>query len=322
MLQASTQQEKNDHRKKLISIVMNKGAGHRAPEAEPIHELLVNYFTKHGFDVQLHLAEQPHDLTRMTQKAVAQHQQRTGVIVAAGGDGTLNTVAQILLHGSIPMGIIPLGTFNYVARALDIPLAPLDAAHVIVQGIQSAIHVGCVNQYIYLNNASIGLYPRMIEQREQDNSRFGRFRAVAMLSGFAVLMREHQKLKLKLSVDGQIEPIESPLVFFGNNQLQLQDFKLELAECAAQGKLAAVAITEVTRFQMLTLIARLQLGTFEQAQEVTAFCAEQIRIDSKARQMKVAIDGEIVQVKTPLHFSVAQDALLMIVPEHKAQLKK
>jgi len=58
MSQASIQQQQNDHRKKLISIIMNKGSGHRTPEAEPIHELLVNYFTKHGFDVQLHLAEQ------------------------------------------------------------------------------------------------------------------------------------------------------------------------------------------------------------------------------------------------------------------------
>lgn len=304
------------NRRMLISLIMNINAGHRMLDAEPISEVLVRYFTQRGCDVELHIADESYKVQQLTLKVAAQHQGRSGVIVAAGGDGTVNAVAQALLHGTIPMGIIPLGTFNYVARALGIPLNPLDAAHVILHGQRYAIHVGCVNQYIYLNNASIGLYPRLIEQREYDNNRFGRFRYVAMLSGFTALMREHQKLKLKLIVDGQIKPLETPLVFFGNNQLQLQDFKLNLAECAAMGKLAVVATTELSKWQTLKLIARLQLGTFEDAPEVTAFCAETIKIESKARQMKVAIDGEIVHVQTPLYFSVAKEALTVIAPHH------
>jgi diacylglycerol kinase family enzyme len=304
------------NRKMLISIIMNLNAGHRVIDSEPMSDVLVRYFTQRDCDVELHIVDQPYNIPQLTLKVAAQHQDRRGVIVAAGGDGTLNAVAQGLLHGNVPMGIIPLGTFNYVARALGIPLNPLDAAHVVLHGHRHAIHVGCVNQYIYLNNASIGLYPRLIEQREYDNRRFGRFRAVAMLSGFTALMREHQKLKLKLIVDGQIKPIETPMVFFGNNQLQLQDFKLNLSECAAMGKLAVVAITELSKWQTLKLITRLQLGTFEKAPEVTVFCAETIRIESKAWQMKVAVDGEIFHVQTPLQFSVAKSALIMIVPHH------
>ncbi|MDE2422175.1 MAG: NAD(+)/NADH kinase [Gammaproteobacteria bacterium] len=302
--------------KRLISLIVNASSGHRMPDAEPIHKVLMHYFTEHDCDVELHLVEQFYALPQLTFKVAARHQDKKGIIVIAGGDGTINAVAQVLLHGKIPIGIIPLGTFNYVARALGIPLDPLEAAHTVLHGQHHTIHVGCVNQYIYLNNASIGLYPRLIEQREYDNHRFGRFRFVAKISGFAALMREQQKLKLKLIIDGRVKPIESPLVFFGNNPLQLKDYKLNLAECAAQGKLAAVAITEVSKLQTLKLIAQLQLGTFEQAPEVTAFCADSIRIESKARQMKVAIDGEIVYVQTPLHFSVAHCALTFIVPHN------
>lgn len=310
-----TPRPKPINRKTLISLIINVNAGHRV-DAEPMSEVLVRYFTQRGCDVDLYAPDKPYLVQQLIPKITAKHQNRRGVIVAAGGDGTLNTVAQALLQNTIPMGIIPLGTFNYVARALGIPLDPLDAAHVVLHGHRHAIHVGCVNQYIYLNNASIGLYPRLIEQREYDNSRFGRFRYVAMISGFTALMREHQKLKLKLIVDGQIKPIETPLVFFGNNPLQLQEYKLSLAECAAQGKLAVVAMTELTKWQILKLIARLQFGTFEEAPEVTAYCAESIKIESKAWQMKVAIDGEIVHVQTPLYFSVAKFALTVIVPHH------
>lgn len=302
----------------LISLVMNTGSGHHAAGHQVLAKELEAFFKDKGCDVDMYLPTASHELGQMLQMAVGKHQRLNakGIIVAAGGDGTLNGVAQKLIYTDIALGIIPLGTFNYVARALHIPLDPFEAAQIIVDGVRHAVNVGTVNHYVYLNNASIGLYPKIIEQREADNARFGRFRAVAMISGFAVLMREQLKLKLKMTIDGEKKQIESPLVFFGNNQLQLHDFHLQLSECVAQGKLAAVAITELSRWQLIKLIHRLQLGTFEQAPEVTAICAEAIKIESKAKTMKVAIDGEIVYVNTPLMFKVAHAALQVMVPAH------
>lgn len=93
------------------------------------------------------------------------HQQSPdhGVVVAAGGDGTLNSVAKHLLETDIPVGILPLGTFNYAARLLDIPLDLVEAAQVIATGQTKRIHVARINQEIYLNNASLGLYPLFIK---------------------------------------------------------------------------------------------------------------------------------------------------------------
>lgn len=298
----------------LISIVMNTGSGHHAAGHEQLASELLAYFKAQGFLVDLYMLTQAEQLSAVLAQAVSKHQREGGVIVAAGGDGTLNTVAQALQNTQICMGIIPLGTFNYVARALNIPLDPFAAAQVIAQGQCQPIHVGNVNGYIYLNNASIGLYPKIIEQREAYNTKFGRFRTVAMMSGLIVLLREQQKLKLKLTVDGQQIPLETPLIFFGNNQLQLADLKLALAKCAAQGKLAAVAISQLTRWQMIKLIHRLQQGDFEKAPEVSSFCATEIKIESRRKRMKVAIDGEIIKMNTPLLFKVSHDALQVMVP--------
>lgn len=301
----------------LVSIVMNAAAGHHTPSDIPLSTLITQVFENYGFEVRIYMAEHPAQLGDLTQQALAQYRQRHGVIVAAGGDGTINTVAQRLMHQAVPLGIIPLGTFNYVARALHIPLDWQAAVQVIGQGVARPIHVGMVNQYIYLNNASIGLYPHLIEQREADKSRFGRRKIVAMASGFAVLMRQHQKMKLRVIIDGHAQPIETPMMFFGNNQLQLQEMHLKLADCAASGRLAAVAVEPVSRLQILSLIARMQLGTFEQAPEVRCFCAERVCIETKKRQaMTLAIDGEIVRTRSPLKFQVAQHALQVMVPQH------
>ncbi|MEC7120228.1 MAG: diacylglycerol kinase family protein [Pseudomonadota bacterium] len=299
----------------LISLVINPYSGHHDPEGLRVCEQLVAYFQAEGCEVQCYQPTHLSQLTMVVQQAISQHQTvQDGVLVVVGGDGTLNTVAQHLLSTSVRLGVIPFGTFNYVARALGIPLEPLKAAATVLYGQSRAIHVGRINQYIYLNNASIGLYPHLIEQREMDNRRFGRYRGVAWASGFAVLMRQHQKLKLKMTIDGHAQPIESPMVFFGNNQLQLADLHLKLADCATQGKLAVVAVRAVTRWQILSLIARMQLGTFEQAPEVQQYCATQIRIDAACKHMKLAIDGEIVRAEVPLHFAVAKHALQIMVP--------
>ncbi len=68
----------------------------------------------------------------------------------------LNAVATKLKNTSIPMGILPLGTFNYVAKVLEIPLDLLEAAEVIATGKPRSVHVAVINDHIYLNNASLG----------------------------------------------------------------------------------------------------------------------------------------------------------------------
>lgn len=305
-----------------ISLIINRHAGQQVVQGEPLARQLFDYFTEQGCEVTLYQPEDDGSFDQAIVQALQQQAERAGVLVAAGGDGTLNSIAHRLRQAQqqtpalaeVSLGIIPLGTFNYVARALQIPLDPLQAAAVIVQGQPQSIHVGCVNQYIYLNNASIGLYPHLIQQRERDNRRFGRQRWVAALSGLTVLLRQHHRLKLRMLVDGQSEALLTPMVFFGNNQLQLSDFKLKIADCAAQGRLAAVAMQPVSRLQMFGLIASLQLGRFEQEPAVQCYCAEQIRIDAGGSQMKLAIDGEIVTVKPPLQFHVAQNALNVMVP--------
>ncbi|XID74352.1 diacylglycerol/lipid kinase family protein [Alkanindiges sp. WGS2144] len=306
--------------KLLISLLINSSAGHHAQGYMRLAHQLVAYFKQYHFEVDLYVLTECQQLKQVVQQALSRHEQQGGLIVVAGGDGTLNAVAQILRYSKVCLGIIPLGTFNYVARALNIPLNPLAAAQVIIKGQQQTIHLGCVNDHVYLNNASIGLYPKIIEQREASNARFGRFRAVAMLSGLGVLMREQKKLKLRLNVDGQQVPLETPLVFFGNNQLQLHHLKLALAHCAAQGKLAAVAVTPLTRWQKIKLIHRLQTGQIEHAPEVSSFCATEIKIEARVRRIKVAVDGEIIHLTTPLIFKVAHDALRVMVPHAAASV--
>ncbi|WP_180057371.1 MULTISPECIES: diacylglycerol kinase family protein [unclassified Acinetobacter] len=307
---------------KPLSIIYNKNSGFHAANKEAVYEELVQVLSSHGYEIQSFELGQDVSFDALMDKVLARHQQQqeVGVVVAAGGDGTLNAVAQRLMHTNIPMGILPLGTFNYVARVLNIPLDLIQAANIIATGQNREVHVAQLNDHIYLNNASLGLYPLFIQKREFYNQKFGRFPLHAYTSGLDVLIRDRKELKLEIEVDHHIYPVKTPLIFFGNNQLQLADLNLKIAKDAAQGKVAGVVVAKSDKRTLFKLLWQLMRGNIEKAPDVYSFAAEQVTIHTKRNKITVAIDGEIVEMKPPLQISVKKNALNIRVPHDPASV--
>lgn len=300
-----------------LSIIYNEKSGFHANRKESVYEQIMTVFTEHDFEIQVFEINAQHHFDEVMQHVLERHQQQdTGVVVAAGGDGTLNAVASKLMNTSIAMGILPLGTFNYVARLLNIPLDLVEAAKVIVTGGVQAIHVATVNHRIYLNNASLGLYPLFIQKRELYNQRFGRFPLNAYTSGLDVLIRDHKELKLSIRVDDHTYPVKTPLIFFGNNQLQLKEMNLNIAQCVAEGKVAGIVVAKSDKLSLFKMLYELIRGKLEHAKDVYSFSAEHVVVSTKRKTMKVAIDGEIEELETPLVFGVKKNALNVVVPAH------
>ena len=286
---------------KPLSIIYNKNSGFHAANKEAVYEELVQVLSSHGYEIQSFELGQDVSFDALMDKVLARHQQQqeVGVVVAAGGDGTLNAVAQRLMHTNIPMGILPLGTFNYVARVLNIPLDLIQAANIIATGQNREVHVAQLNDHIYLNNASLGLYPLFIQKREFYNQKFGRFPLHAYTSGLDVLIRDRKELKLEIEVDHHIYPVKTPLIFFGNNQLQLADLNLKIAKDAAQGKVAGVVVAKSDKRTLFKLLWQLMRGNIEKAPDVYS---------------------EIVEMKPPLQISVKKNALNIRVPHDPASV--
>lgn len=301
---------------KPLSIIYNARSGFHASNKEQVYEQLLTYFTEQGFEIQAFELGEKKDFPALMQSIIQRHQssENIGVIVVAGGDGTLNAVAKALLGSNIPLGILPLGTFNYVARVLNIPLEIMQAAEVIATGQIRSIHVAKINDQIYLNNASLGLYPLFIQRRELYNAKFGRFPLHAYTSGLDVLIRDRKELKLEVEVDGKIYPVKTPLIFFGNNQLQLAEMKLRIAKCAEQGQVAGVVVAKSDKLTLFRMLLQLIRGELEQAPDVYSFAADDVKVFSRREKLTVALDGEIVEMRPPLHITVQKNAVNIMVP--------
>ena len=307
-----------------LSIIMNVRSGHHGEGHEMEMRLISQSLQKSDFDVELFLTEEKFPLNQCVSSAVAKHKQyakgKRGVIVAAGGDGTINAVAQALMYTDIELGILPLGTFNFVARVLNIPLDLIEAAQVIATGTTRAVHVAQINQHIYLNNASLGLYPLFIQKRERYNQYLGRLPLHAYTSALDVLLRDRKELKLELEVDKKRYLLKTPLIFFGNNQLQLSEMNLHIAKAAAAGKVAGVAVTKSDKLTLFKILWQFIQGKAEQADDIYSFAAEQVVIHSESPQLTVALDGEIVKMRPPLRISVLKNALKIKVPHAAASV--
>lgn len=303
-------------RDKPLFIVLNVGSGHG--DAEIAKSTIAEIFSAAGQAHEFVLVERADDLKKLAQSAVEKARQQGGAVIAAGGDGTINTVAQAVLPSGVPFGVLPQGTFNYFGRTHGIPTDTETSAQALLRATVTTVQVGLVNDRIFLVNASIGLYPQVLEDRELYKSRYGRFRIVALWSGLMTLLRGYPHLHLLIERDdGAAESLHTPTLFAGNNRLQLEQIGIAEAAAQPQGFLVAVTPRPVSRWAMLGLIVRGIAGALGAADTVDSFEFKTLRVRHRSgarRKIKVATDGEIVWLDLPLTFRVSPQPLHLLMP--------
>lgn len=298
-----------------LYILLNAGSGRNDPtevrrQIEPVLEAS-------GRRYGIRLIDDPRRLPRIAAETVSSALEDRGVVVAAGGDGAINAVAQEAWRHDCPLGVLPQGTFNYFARDHGIPEAPEEAARLLLAGTPQPVQVGLVNDRVFLVNASLGLYPKLFEAREVFKRQLGRSRPVAMLASAFALLRQHRALKIVLETRSVTHSLRMSSLFVGNNALQLAQIGLPECGKAGAGELVAVILHPAGKAAMLELMWRGALGSLGEAGNYLSFPIQSLRVwrSRFARhRIKVATDGEVFWLKTPLDFRVAPKPLYLIKP--------
>lgn len=303
-------------------VVLNAGSGHAETElrCSTIRDVLRDAGRRCELEVVRDAAQLGDVARRMAARAAAEG----GILVAAGGDGTLNSVAQEAVRQGCVFGVLPQGTFNYFGRTHGIPEDLAEAVRALLRARVRPVQIGMVNERIFLVNASVGLYPRLLEEREHDKRQYGRSRVVAILSALKTALGRHRNLRITLELDGQVRHLRTPTLFVGNNRLQMEQVGMgPLEEALDGGRLAAIAPKPVGKLRMLGLLLRGALGRLGDADDVVAFAFKSMTVRapllSRRRRMKVATDGEVDKLALPLRFQVIEDRLALLVPDAAPQ---
>ncbi|SAI73774.1 Putative lipid kinase BmrU [Bordetella ansorpii] len=305
-------------------IVWNQGSGRN--DAELVRSTIQKVLDEAGRTYELIAVDDGAKLPDIARRAVEAARARGGVVVACGGDGTLNAVARAVLGSGVPFGILPQGTFNYFGRAYGIPQDTEIATRGLIGAHLEPVQVGLLNGQAFLVNASLGLYPQLLEDREAYKQRYGRSRLVALWSAIVTLLRGgHRRLALHLD-SGEVQGvIRTPTLVVGNNALQLRQIGIPQAEELERGKLMAMTAKPVGSLALYGLLLRGLLSRLGEAENVISFPFESmtVRLGKRRRRgIKVAMDGEICWMQAPLEFRVSPEPLMMLVPaeEHRVEV--
>ena len=300
-----------------LFIVLNAGSGHNDMAAT--RETIEGVLAAAGREHRILRVDDARRLAAIAAEAVLLARAGAGVVVAAGGDGTINAVAQAVLGSGCAFGVLPQGTFNYFGRSHGIPSDAAEATRLLLTARAHPVQVGLVNERVFLVNASLGLYPQLLEDREAWKRQFGRSRLVAFGAGLATLLRAHRRLRLHVELRGLVHDVRTPTLFVGNNRLQME--QIGTAQAFEQGRLAAIMLRPVGTLGMLWLLLRGALARLGEADNVLSFGFDSLTVRlprlRRKRSIKVATDGEVAWLDAPLMFRVSPEPLYLLMPEPK-----
>ena len=252
-----------------------------------------------------------HDLLDVATAACAEGQ--FDAIVAAGGDGTVSAVAAALVGRKLPLGILPTGTMNHFARDLGLPLALASAAGVIAAAHVVSVDVAQVNGRVFINNSSIGLYPQIVHERETLRQRLGRGKWIAMLTAILSVFRRYPTVRVRIGVGERTVLRTTPFVFIGNNRYEMNLAMLGRRQRLDAGELCVCFTNRTGRFGLFRLALRGLFGRLEQAKDFDLLTAGEAWIETPRRELRVALDGEVIRLSPPLHYRIRPAALKVLV---------
>ncbi len=220
-------------------------------------------------------------------------------------------------HGKT-LGVIPLGTFNYFAKNLGIPLELEEAARVILEGESVQASVLDLDGRLVLNNSSIGIHPAVLLTRRKMYRRWGRNQLSAYVSVVMTAVQPPPRLRVRLATDEGEVVRETPLVMICSNAFQMEAFALAGKECLAEGKFALYVARMAGRATILRLGLRALFRCLRPGVDYDVICASDVTIETlRRRRLRAAVDGELERLESPMRFQVAPRRLCVLAPREK-----
>lgn len=288
-----------------LPIFLNPHAG-RGAEAEG--EVLVQAFRAAGAHPFIH-AVPGNELEKSIRREVA---NGAPVIGAAGGDGTISAAANAMVGSQAILLPIPMGTLNHFSKRYNITSVE-DAVLAWQAQNVVAVHTGCVNDRIFINNASCGFYPHVVRHRDAMERWLPRVPAM-WIAGFRVLAALPM-MRLRVSMDGRDERIRTAALWVGIGRNSLRFPEIGDAEKQENAVLEIVTARAETRIAILRLAGRLlwhlKKRLEPQARNLAVWRAAEFTLESHHR-IDIALDGEALRLRGPLEFRVRREELRVL----------
>lgn len=292
-----------------IVVILNPGAGtlsSRPAIAAEVQDL----FHAAGREVEIITLRPGQNPMEAAHAATA----RAAIVVAGGGDGTVSGVAAGVVDSPAALGVLPLGTLNHFAKDLHLPLGLPKAVGVIAAAHIGTVDVGTVNDRIFINNSSIGVYPDIVQEREALRER-GYRKWPAMAVATRRVLKRYQGMTVRIEVEGQVRSWRTAFVVVGNNEYAIDGLQVGARIRLDAGRLFLYVSPRPRARDIPVLLAKAVAGRASRSGAFEIIAAAGATIDARrARLVPVATDGEVVTLGTPLRYRSRPGALRVVIP--------
>lgn len=241
--------------------------------------------------------------------AIRAYAHEIDVVIVGGGDGTINAAAAGLVETGLPLGILPLGTANDLARTLALPLAPVEAARVVLEGSTRQLDLGVVNGHLFFNVASIGFSADLARGLTSEAKK--RWGTLGYAIAAAQLLAESRPFTVYIDHDGSTEEVRTVQVSVGNGRFYGGGMTVENTAQPDDGRLDVYSLEIRHWSELLALLPSLRRGTHGRWKNVRAFGTTELTLRTP-REHEVNADGELVTT-TPAHFQIRRAAVTVFV---------
>ena len=231
-------------------------------------------------------------------------------LIAAGGDGTLSSVAEVACHGKLPLGIVPLGTGNAFARDLRLPLDVEGAVETIATGRVQLVDVAFANKSAFLNVVTSGLSSAIVDALDNRQKRIWGW--IAYLLALVRTSKTVKPFEITLTADGIVYKEFAWQLVVANGNWHGLGFQMHGDANVSDGYLHAYVVKSAAHRSKWHTLRSLWTGSQRQADEILALKAREFDIEF-SRERIVNIDGEQVQTKS-LQVRLDPACLSVIVP--------
>ena len=283
-------------------VLMNDQARQVATQAKEVQARL----REHGFSLVV-----PSATDRLSiRRAIRAHRENVDLVIAGGGDGTLNAVLQGLIHTSLPLGIMPLGTANDLARSLGIPLDPEQACSLIARNDTRVIDVGMVNGIYFFNEASIGLTVSSASALSKDEK--AKLGIAAVLLATLRTARHARRFQVAVRCDdGRQLRLRTAQLTIGNSKsfgglVQAPDASLD------DRRLDLYSVAFEHLWDYFSVIGALVRRNYHDAKGIVTFQGRRFDVTTHVPRA-IETDGEVL-TRTPARFEIVPNAIRVFAP--------
>ena len=292
-----------------IGVIINATAG--SARGQELASQISAIFERNGMQAQIEVANGK----QVPAIARTMRDEHYDVIVAAGGDGTVSSVAAQIVGCDVALGVLPLGTLNHFARDLGISLNLEEAAAVICSGEVRAVDIASVNERFFINNSSLGLYADQVRLRQVWRKRIGRWPALILAS--IITLARFRYLAITAKFNGKSVSRRCPLALISNNEYKLEPGNLTERKQLDGGLLGIYLLRDEGRAGLLRIVLHSFVHKLEEAASFENDTAAEVIITMKQKRIHVALDGEVCKLHSPLRYSSMPGSLRVVAPKRE-----